>query len=322
MTELAQEEISKLDQVIDNQIQGLPLLSRPRTTAIVHLLLYFDDFMNSVPDNAYGLASAGFDSMEFAIKWIYKFCPDTTEKDLVRRNPDIYREAEKLHSAAQDYSQIWYIMSMLHNRHATANREGNGSIHVQIRPDRHIPYDIAARWLRPTMSAGANEAIARAKASFDLARFLEDTHAHVVSTGRVEYDPRLVYQCFAENQEAILQHAWDLDDTWDVGGYTIGDFRKAWVALTSLAWIHLYACYAFRSSEEKGMAGRDTQDGATKDQSADEIFRGPERPGNAHPARFDFQPDRRDQQPSTSAVSSGNGRPACLHGLDDADCRL
>jgi hypothetical protein len=254
MSELTKEEISRLDQELDDHIRLLPLLSRPRTTAIVHLLLYFDDLINSLPDHAQGLASAGFDAMEFAIQWIFKFCPDTTEREHTRHDPDVYREAKGLHSAAQSYSEIWYIMSMLHNRHATAARENDGTIRVRVGSDRYIPRDIAARWLRPTMSAKANEAIAHAKASFDLSRFLEETHARVVSKGQVAYDPRPVYPSFVESQKAILRHAWDLDESWDVGGYTIEDFRKAWVALTSLAWIRHYACYVFQSSAEKGLA--------------------------------------------------------------------
>jgi hypothetical protein len=68
---------------------------------------------------------------------------------------------------------------------------------------------------------------------------------------RVRYDiPLELYRRIASQQEHVLRNTWELDDGWDLGGYTVGEFRQFWLTLTTISWIHIYGCSAFGTHAE------------------------------------------------------------------------
>ena len=89
--------------------------------------------MNDIPENQHGLAASIFDGLDFGIRWIYETNTDWGRLQSRRLNLAYYSEAEELLSETQDYSNIFYIMSMLFNAHATARRANGGPIVVRLK---------------------------------------------------------------------------------------------------------------------------------------------------------------------------------------------
>jgi len=60
-----------------------------------------------------------------------------------------------------------------------------------------------------------------------------------------------VFQEIAEVQREVLAPRWELGSDWDLGGYTVSEFRQFWITLLTLCWIHHNVCFF---SGAKGVA--------------------------------------------------------------------
>src|SRR5262249_24750768 len=56
------------------------------------------------------------------------------------------------------------------------------------------------------------------------------------------YVPDSTFTRIAERQSRMMSPLWELDPSWDLGGYTIAQFRNFWIALRTLCEIHHWAC--------------------------------------------------------------------------------
>jgi hypothetical protein len=63
--------------------------------------------------------------------------------------------------------------------------------------------------------------------------------------------PDEVFQEIAEVQREVLAPRWELGSDWNLGRYTLSEFREFWITLLTLCWIHHNVCFF---SGAKGVA--------------------------------------------------------------------
>jgi hypothetical protein len=56
------------------------------------------------------------------------------------------------------------------------------------------------------------------------------------------FAPHAIFDELSERIDRLTASRWELEPSWDVGGYTIADLRKFWTALNALCTIHLHVC--------------------------------------------------------------------------------
>jgi hypothetical protein len=62
---------------------------------------------------------------------------------------------------------------------------------------------------------------------------------------RIKYAiPPATYERQAEIQRRVLSPLWELDSSWDFGGYTVAQFREFWIALGTVCWIHHWVVHS------------------------------------------------------------------------------
>lgn len=252
MTLLTKSDLQKLDKEIDSSVATQSLLSQPRDLALIHLLRYFEDYvrlyaLKTLADRgreAYLVTlKNGQDGMHFAVQWIFQHCPLPVTKTEYKTRNVIYQQAHDLHESAMNYSMVWSLMSMVLGKKATAERDRDGIIHIHYANQLVADVEVADRLI----SAPDSPETKRDHRLSDLAAapsvFLKDVKIRAVGAGKVMYDfPTSVFDRIADDQRQMQSPLWELDGKWNLGDYTISQFREFWVALITLCWIHHWVC--------------------------------------------------------------------------------
>ena len=131
MHQLTSEEITKLDHDIDARIPSLALLARTRDAALIHLLRCYDFYQAGCasipnPGDREVAQKHNLDGLNHAVRWVFQFCPAHDRRPDLTFDHSVYREAQELFAAAQDYSKIWDLMSMLQRGTIAAFSESDG----------------------------------------------------------------------------------------------------------------------------------------------------------------------------------------------------
>jgi hypothetical protein len=113
MNPLTEQEINELDRAVDDYVPSLPLLSRSRDVALIHLLRFHESYMagHSTLPNAGERENAtkhGYDGMNHAVRWVFKFCPAEYSTPALAFDEDAYLKAEKLHNRSNSLFQVRY----------------------------------------------------------------------------------------------------------------------------------------------------------------------------------------------------------------------
>lgn len=258
MARLTKEELQELDAEIDCSIGSEAILSLPRDIAMINLLRAFEDycrlFAHRNPDfrTVAPLLKQGQDGMQFAVDWIHRYCPAPTAKDKFAVATDAYLAATKLHEVAMEYSNIWDLMAQMHRGAALGERAGNGAIELEyVDADAEV-FDTCSHLFAspddPSFTQGLGELVGK----LDPAKLLDGLKIRRYQEGRIKYSvPDEVFQEIAEVQREVLAPRWELGSHWDLGGYTVSEFRQFWVTLLTLCWIHHNVCFF---SGAKGVA--------------------------------------------------------------------
>jgi hypothetical protein len=252
---LSKEKISEIDEIIDSSIKAQPLLSQPRDRAIMNLLRYFEDYVRLYgptitakrsTEDFQTLIKNGQDGMHFAIKWIFQYCSPIMQRTKLAFDENAYLQAAELHKAATRYSVIWDFMSLLHRGRVIGELESDETIRLRYASPLS-DFEIAGRLLNGPDPPDKDNTVFSSQ-HLDPGWLLSNVKVRHFGQGKVKYDtPNIVFDRVADSQEKLLSHLWELDGSWDLGGYTISQFRDFWIALASLCFIHHWVCLSSRS---------------------------------------------------------------------------
>lgn len=246
---LEEADLRRLDTKLDSEVASLALLSQQRAASLMAILNAFEDFVDGQPrDNrlAEHAAVHAIDGLNVAAAWCLQHCPSGANS--FQYAPSLSLKASECLRSAMEYSKVFDMMSLLWRKVVVGVAEAPDAVRVRLKDADSQRVLIAGRITDSANSSetrGAIQAAQMPALQFGcLARPRKTGHS------RMAYDiPLGIYREFASQQERVLQNTWELDDRWELGGYTVGEFREFWLTLTTLSWIHIYACSAFGHDE-------------------------------------------------------------------------
>lgn len=247
-------ELQTLDGDLDRHVADLPLLREDRAVALAHVLYFFEDAMSALPAGDIRAEQAGtnlLDGLHFAVLWCFKYCPVSKVKPDVTFKAKAEPAARALLRAASQYSKVFDLMSIMRRKMGVGSKGEDGTIRVSIgKPEDQLVL-LAGKFTDRTSLPEARRDIRKAGESLAEDRLRATAHIRKVGRHAIMYEVTTeLFEAFALQQRSILGHSWDLDETWDLGGYTVRQFRDFWVAVTALAWIHSWACSGSGSNAE------------------------------------------------------------------------
>ncbi|WP_407311764.1 SEC-C metal-binding domain-containing protein [Desulfosporosinus sp. SB140] len=259
------EYIREVEMVIDEYHKQSPIFLLNRKTALYNALTVFEDFCRL--GGATELALTG-DSLEFSflirqqldalnilIQWIYQDCPSSHDDVLdMTVVPERYIEvADLLQKQARSYSPICsaYISYSRGNFSAQVN-ESQKKITFLDNPEN-----------RKIVIADMMETILRDQATG--LQFAPTVNLSVVSQKLIAsirfQDAHISYSIDNEiwdSYEKVMERQWiqtsELPEEWAFDLFTIGDFKRFWVAIATLSIIHMTACL------KSGIQGADVEE--------------------------------------------------------------
>ena len=251
---LNETELRQLDNQLDSHVASLTLLREERSAALAQVLYSFEDAIAGLPYGDMRSEQAAInlvDGLHFAVLWCFTHCAVAGTRPNLGFNRRAESCAREMLLAASQYSKAFDLMSMMWRKMGVGRMNEDGAIRVSVGdPDAQLVL-IAGRLIGRPMLPEAREDISRARDSFSYDRFRSASGVRKAGRRAIVYEvPRELFDAFALEQRSILKHSWELDETWDLGGYTIRQFRDFWCAVTALAWIHTYACSAAGSNAE------------------------------------------------------------------------
>jgi hypothetical protein len=236
---LSAEDIKELDRRLDAAVPSQLLLARPRDVALIHLLRAHESYMvgevsnpnRGERDNA---STHGMDAMNHAVQWIFQFCPSASGSTL-GFDDNAYREAEQLHKLAREYSKIWDLMSLLHRSLITGSKSGDDTVELHYSSDLDMGLQIAANFIAAPYGPVLDEPIVTPNVAKEILSAITVQRNEHQFTYQV---PDSLFRQLFERVNRLTAEPWEMDPTWDLGGYTIGQLHKFRVTLDTLCVIH------------------------------------------------------------------------------------
>lgn len=249
MARLKKEDLQALDEEIDHSIGSEAILSLPRDIALMNLLRVFEDYCRLFAQrraefrDVAPMLKQGQDGMQFAVDWVYRYCPPPTAKDELYVATDSYLAAGRLHEAAMRYSSVWDLMAQMHRGTAIGERRADGSIRLQyVDADAEV-FETCSHFVASPDTPNFEEGLSEVVEKLEPTRLLQSIRIRRHDKGRIKYSvPDEVFQEIAEVEREVLASRWELGEDWDLGGYTLSEFRQFWIALLTLCWIHNSVC--------------------------------------------------------------------------------
>ena len=113
------DKLKEIDSNIDEVVKSFDLLKVSRDLALNAFLCYYEEYMSSIATAATRdiighniLGKQAQDGIDFAIQWIFKYCPLKSKKNPNERM--LKRQAKNLLEQAQEYSRVWDFMNLLY----------------------------------------------------------------------------------------------------------------------------------------------------------------------------------------------------------------
>jgi hypothetical protein len=249
MTVITEQDLLELEQKIDSSIATQSLLSQPRDIALIHLLRYFEDYVRlyapkSLGPESYQVAlKNGQNGMHFAVQWIFRYCPPPASQRRYVTRDEIYRQAHDLHESAMDYSMIWDLLTMVRRKKAVAGREKGDTICIEYVNQLMADGEMADRFIGTSGSPGLGVNFLNSAGTPHT--FVQKIRTQSDNKGNVKYlVPASTFNEVARYLRMQTSQLWELGETWDLGGYTVSQFREFWIGLLTLCWIHFWACFS------------------------------------------------------------------------------
>lgn len=244
---ITEQDLLELDRKLDSSIVSQSLLSQPRDIALVHLLRYFEDYVRLYAPKHLGRESHqaalihGQGGMHFAILWIFRHCPPPASKRRYETHNEIYRQAHDLHESAMDYSMVWDLLTMVWRKRAVAQCETDGTIRVEYANQLVADGEMADRFIGTSDTPGLG--LDFLNSAVNPHSFVQEIRVQSDDKGNVKYSvPASTFNQVAKCWRNSACQLWELGGTWNLGGYTVSQFRDFWIGLLTLCWIRFWAC--------------------------------------------------------------------------------
>jgi len=246
---ITKQDLLELDRKIDSLIASQSLLSQPRDIALVHLLRYFEDYVRLYapkhlgPESHQVALKNGQDGMHFAIQWIFRYCPPSVSECRYETSNEIYRQAHDLHESAMDYSMVWDLLTMVWRKRAVAQCETGGTIRIEYTNQLVADGEMADRFIGTSDIPGLG--LNFLNSAVNPHSFVQEIKAESDDKGNVKYFvPASTFNQVAKSWRNHASQLWELGEAWDLGGYTVSQFRDFWIGLLTLCWIRFWACFS------------------------------------------------------------------------------
>ncbi|MGH9928354.1 MAG: hypothetical protein ACREA9_03890, partial [Pyrinomonadaceae bacterium] len=240
MSTLTTHEIEELDRRIDAAVPSQPLLTRNRDVALIHLLRFHESYMvaNASTANRGERENAtkhAYDGFNHGVQWIFQFCPDRRGGTPLTFDEEAYLEAEQLHQEAREYSKVWDLLSMLQRGLIEASKESDETIHLRFSSELNKEMDVAGDIINDPYGPELSEPLLTPEVIND-----------IVSSVTIQtVNPQLSYQLrnnlFSRLDDRVSRmtaEPREMDPSWDLAGYTIGELRTFGTTLDTLCMIH------------------------------------------------------------------------------------
>lgn len=255
MTYLDKSAIQLLDAEIDSVIPTFPLLALPRARALIVILLTFEltiEVLEKTNQNRRNGYRNAYNGLNFAMEWIHRYCPNGSDNKLITNfTQEELDDGFALIDAAADYAVIWSQMTMLFRGRLRAERLGARSIRLTPATLKRAEVDIAR-----TMVVNAADP-ELPEMSLDL---LPVTRQYLRNKLSVRLSPltglkyAVAPSVFANVRHAVRERSllsWSMNSTWDLGGYSLQEFRALSYTIQSCRAIHRTAIDTIRNHKTR-----------------------------------------------------------------------
>jgi hypothetical protein len=250
MSEISQSELYAVDERIDAGIADFDIWKLPRPAVLLHLLRFYEDYLRlglpalveagDVDSYLAGRKNAQ-DALQFALVWAAERTPPSVSVDLELCS-EVYERCLPMFEGAIAYSHVWDMMVLLWKERARGEWDGPDRINVSYKDPLASDFDVTGRLVAPPDLPGFRDRIGTEPAAFT--ELVGRMKPRDVGGGKVGYDllPD-VFDAMKAVHRDLLGHIWELDGSWDLGGYTLAQFREVWLSLVTLCFAHQLACW-------------------------------------------------------------------------------
>jgi hypothetical protein len=250
MTTISKPELDLLDERIDAGIASFTVLQMPRPIVLLQLLRLYEDHLRlGIPQMVDAGDTESFsaarkmaqDGMNCALVWSAQQTPKSDLVDL-ELHDDAYELCIPMFMGAMQYSHVWDLMVLLFQGRASGEWSSVNRIELRYTDPLSSEFDVAGRVVAPPDPPGHRDRVKSQASSFE--ELLLKLNPRHVGGGKVGYElPPDVFGQMKEIHRNLLSHLWELDPSWDFGGYTLSQFREVWLSLVTFSFAHQYACW-------------------------------------------------------------------------------
>lgn len=240
MKPLTKQEIDEVDRAVDTIVPSMPLLSRRRDIALIHLLRFHESYMvgnASTPNRGEreNATSHAIDGMNNAVQWIFQYCPPEPATPDLAFDEQAYHEAEALHRAAIEYSKVWDLLSLMHRGHIRGVREDEKTIRLTFSSNLNRELSMANNAIASPYGPVLSEPLVTPEVAQDI---LNCVRLQEVETQLKYQVPDALFNRLSERVRRMTAEPWEMNPDWDLGGYTIAQLRELRVTIDTLCVIH------------------------------------------------------------------------------------
>lgn len=251
------KKLIEIDKNIDQVIRKYPLLKRTRDEALFHLVTAYERFLGFDTIKAAGsvvghssLSKNTQDGIDFAIQWVYKFCPDNSTTNYIIK-PKILKEAKQLLDASITYSHIWDNMVLLFKDMCEAEIKENNNIILGYKKDYRSDADIANRFLNPPDDLDSTIKQLETYHSIDLDSIVKEIDFKYLNKNLIYKLPASAFVLIFKAEQETKKHLLELDVSWDLGGYTVKDFTIFFSYLRCVTAAHFLGCMLMNAGKRE-----------------------------------------------------------------------
>lgn len=240
---LTKDDLRKLDSIIDSYVPVMDLAEKGTSQVIAKVLHCYETqnseiakFANGDTTVAQVLHKQQQDSLHFAAQWVYRYCNSAAITS--GSDTEIDGIASRVLDLGVDYSQVWDVMSLLQRDFAKARWIDEKRIEFFEHGKKVGDLDAADLITSSDSNPGA---VRDARFNYsEMAKVFAD-NVHIVprdNGGAYLIQPHYNYiQQVASLLDHHMSHLWQLDPSWQLNGFTIGQFREFWRVLLAYSFI-------------------------------------------------------------------------------------
>lgn len=182
------------------------------------------------------------DALQFSIPWIYEYASRPSSEFVPSQEGSSYGFARRLYDVAKDYSHVWDCMSMLFKGWAIATELSLEKVVYEM-PSEFIGHMEVV----DNLVTSHNSVYSMPKmlpSEDDISSMLNEANPRTVFGDKVLYT--FPEQGFSRTHAivcSLTENLWHLPVSMELGGYTLGDYRKFWNALLAITMVNEFCCF-------------------------------------------------------------------------------